>query len=419
MNFSEGREGLNVPMTNLQEFFDDLEGRLSMITGLIDIKEDFGVELEDIRRPLIVIGLPGIGKTCGIMSIRKKLNAKLPPEKQLGFKKILLGQTVVGSMSGIPVIGPDGRVVRVQMPDLPDPKRDGEYGILFLDEVTTADEAQVQPALGLCDDSRNIGEYQLPEHWIVVAAGNGPDCTNFVRLDDMLISRFTTVYDIAYDYKKDWRPWAHANGINEDIIAYLNFEPSACVRVESSDMDKAGKLFPCPRTWTNLSKNLDLRRLQGRPVSNSELANFASRVVGSKAGREFAAFCEFKTKHTEFTVEDVLQGKAPLGKSIRKEVFHILLQGIIKQLNLELKNVENTGEGKTEAYTRFSNAMTWLIGFETIDYENVMNSFLEIKCECPYTGKIMFDPDMSCPALDSFLERNAEFLNTNIDFFTA
>ena len=52
-------------------------------------------------------------------------------------------------MQGIPVALPNGKTVRVQMPDLPDPERDGEYGVLFLDEITTADEMQVQPALGL------------------------------------------------------------------------------------------------------------------------------------------------------------------------------------------------------------------------------------------------------------------------------
>ena len=178
------REGLNVPQSTLTEFFDDVEGKLALLTGLVPY-EDFGLTLEEIRRPMLVVGLPGIGKTCGIISSIKELNKKLPKEKKLGFKKILLGQTVVGSLSGIPVAKPDGSVVRVQIPDLPNPEKDGEYGVLFLDEITTADEMQIQPALGLADDSRSLGEYTLPEHWVVIGAGNGPDCTNFVRLDDM------------------------------------------------------------------------------------------------------------------------------------------------------------------------------------------------------------------------------------------
>ena len=142
----------------------------------------------------MVLGDPGIGKTCGIVSIIDELNAQLPADKKLGFKKILLGQTVVGSLSGIPVINNQtSEVKRVQAPDLPIAERDGEYGVLFLDEITTADEAQVQPALGLCDDTRNIGTYQLPEHWVVVAAGNGPSCANFIELHDMTLMSATTI----------------------------------------------------------------------------------------------------------------------------------------------------------------------------------------------------------------------------------
>ena len=127
MGYAEESEGLNLPKSTLTEFFDDVEGRLALLTGLVPY-EDFGLTLEDVRKPLLVIGKPGIGKTMGILSSIKELNKKLPPEKQLGFKKILLGQTVVGSLTGIPVAKPDGTVVRIQLPDLPNPETDGEYG---------------------------------------------------------------------------------------------------------------------------------------------------------------------------------------------------------------------------------------------------------------------------------------------------
>ena len=150
-------ETLNSSKCTLSTFFEDLTGQLTLLTELVPYA-DKGLTLEDVRRPMLVIGKPGIGKTCGIISIVKKLNEMLPAEKKLGFKKILLGQTIVGSLTGIPVVMPDGSVKRVQMPDLPDPKKDGEYGVLFLDEITTADEMQIQPALGLTDDSRSLGE---------------------------------------------------------------------------------------------------------------------------------------------------------------------------------------------------------------------------------------------------------------------
>lgn len=409
-NITETQEGLNLPKSCMSDFYSDLEGRLALLTEKVPYKE-FGLTLEEVRKPLLVIGLPGIGKTSGIISIINKFNKELPKEKQLGFKKILLGQTVVGSLSGIPVSRPDGSVVRVQIPDLPNPERDGEYGVLFLDEVTTADEMQIQPALGLCDESRSLGEYTLPEHWIVVGAGNGPDCPNFVRLDDMTISRFTA-YDIAYSYKKDFRPYAHMRGINPDIIAFLNFDSSMCVKVESTDMDEAGKMFPCPRTWERLSSELKMRQAIGKPVEPAEMTNFAGRIIGFRAGDKFSAFCMFKTR-LNYSPEAILNGNEKEPEvGMAKEEFHIILQSLIKTA----KNLlSDTGDGKgnypLDTYNKVANMMNWLLSIHEL--ENKLNALVEIRDDSQELSDIVLDEDFFeiCPSVPQFFADNAELLS--------
>ena len=42
------------------------------------------------EKSAVLVGKPGIGKTCGIISSIKEMNKKLPKEKHLGFKNILL-----------------------------------------------------------------------------------------------------------------------------------------------------------------------------------------------------------------------------------------------------------------------------------------------------------------------------------------
>lgn len=411
MGYSEESEGLNLPKSTLTEFFDDVEGRLALLTGLVPY-EDFGLTLEDVRKPLLVIGKPGIGKTMGILSSIKELNKKLPPEKQLGFKKILLGQTVVGSLTGIPVAKPDGTVVRIQLPDLPNPETDGEYGVLFLDEITTADEMQIQPALGLADDSRNIGEYTLPEHWIVIAAGNGPDCTNFVRLDDMTISRFSP-YDINYDFKRDYRAYAHASGVNEDIIAFLNFSPETCVRVESADTDSAGKMFPCPRTWSRLSTELKMREARGKKVTPDQIANFAGRIVGVKAGREFGAFMQFR-KNLNYDMRKILDGtERDPEVGMAKETYHIIMEGLFKLIKDELKDYDDV---PLEMYHRVGNMISWILKFHEL--ENKINAIIEIRDDIPAIAELMFDDDFAdtcCPELNAFFEDNMALLQSSLD----
>lgn len=406
---------LNVPKSNMSSFYDDLEARLALLTGIVSM-EDLGLTLEQVRKPMLVVGLPGIGKTAGIMSIIKNLNeTKLKGTgRELGFKKILLGQTVVGSMSGIPVVMNDGTVKRVQVPDLPDPNRDPEYGVLFLDEITTADEAQVQPALGLCDDSRNIGEYTLPPHWLVISAGNGPDCSNFLRLDDMTISRFV-VYDIAYDFVSDWRPYANANGIEDDIIAFLNFSPTSCVRVESDENDVSGRLFPCPRTWERLSNELKIRRAVGKPVPQQQMADFAGRIVGLKAGREFQSFTAFHEKVT-YDPRKIVEGteRAP-ELDMEKQVYFIILQNCMKLLKTKLNQFDDGSSPENfppEAKTAVANVLRWFLCMEQVDLESTFSALLSLRGDDERIRGIVQSRDFDdyCPELMAFTERNWEAL---------
>lgn len=411
MSSLEQQEGLNLPHSTLTEFFDDVEGKLAMLTGLVPY-EDFGLTLEEIRRPLLVIGKPGIGKTCGVLSSIREMNKKLPKDRKLGFKKILLGQTVVGSLSGIPVSKPDGTVVRIQLPDLPNPQRDGEYGVLFLDEITTADEMQIQPALGLADDSRSLGEYSLPEHWIVIGAGNGPDCTNFVRLDDMTLTRFSA-YDINYNYHKDFRPYAHATGINEDIIAFLNFKPDLCVRPESTDMDSAGKMFPCPRTWERLSIELKMRKIQGKPVDPDQIANFAGRIIGIRAGREFGAFMQYR-KTLAYDIDKILAGteKDP-EVGMPAETYHIIIQSLIKKITDKVKTYDSIDDVPLHVYEMCGHMLHWILKFQEL--ERKVNAIAEIRDDCDLLVDLIFDDDFAenyCPEIDDFLRENNVLLNS-------
>lgn len=400
-------EGFNVSKTNFHEFLEDLEGKLALLTGaggvvpVDDVEAPYSFTLEDVRRPVLVLGLPGIGKTCGIIGIVEKLNAILPEDRKLGFKKTLLGQTVVGTMEGIPVVVPStGKVVRVQVPDLPDPERDGEYGVYFLDEITTADEAQVQPALGLADDSRSIGEYQLPEHWVVVAAGNGDDCANFVELHDMTISRFG-VYDIEFDYKRDWKQWALDNDIDPMIIAYLNFDPQNCIHVESDDLSKSGKQFPCPRTWTRLSAELKMRKALGKEVSDADLPAFCSRFIGTKAANSFSAFCAFKQEVT-YDAERIAKGQEEDPKNVKEEVFHIILEQCMKFLSTHIKT-EDPNMATDEELSYLGETIKWFIKFEDFRMDSTINAIIEItKMGC--FGKIAVMNPNFCVKYPEYME---------------
>ena len=347
------------------------------------------------------------------MSVINEVNSMVADTGvSFNFKKILLGQTVVGSLSGIPVVNNStGDIKRAQAPELPTVEKDGEYGVLFLDEITTADEAQIQPALGLADDSRNIGEYTLPEHWLVVGAGNGPDCTNFVRLDDMTLTRFSP-FDIQYDYKRDWRPWAHEHGIDPMIISYLNFKPSNCVAVESTSNDDAGKMFPCPRTWERLSIELKMRKAMGKPVKPSELGNFAGRIIGKRVGREFAAFASY-SEDLPFNPEKIIAGSEREPEPVKEEVFHILLESCVSMMK-EIMKQTGDGEGNypSATYQKMANMIDWFLDYENYGLDLVINAIAEIRTDIPDFGDIVNDADFQqfTTKLETFIVNHTDLI---------
>lgn len=424
MSYEDNKETIGVGKSTLTEFTDTIKGQLLLLTGAVDVPQKLSLQM--IRRPKLVIGTPGIGKTCSILSDIKDINKLLKDsgkDIKLGFKKILLGQTVVGTLTGIPVINPStGECRRELVPELPQESRDGEYGVLFLDEITTADEAQIQPALGLMDDSRSIGTYTLPEHWIVIAAGNGPDCANFLKLDDMTISRFSQVFDIEYDYKKDWRPWAHQYGINDLIIAYLNWRPEDISKVVSTEEDRAGKLFACPRTWTALSDELLIREATGKKVGYGEMFSFASRIIGESMARNFASFSLFKKKLT-YNPENIINGTEEQPNTVLEvESFHILIEGIISALKTEIDtNKQADGSFTLDTCTKVANAVNWVLGLERFMLEQVINAIVEMSKEVEEISEILNDEDFLygndilgiaplCPAFLDFVSNHASLI---------
>lgn len=380
------------------------------------------------RDPILVIGDPGIGKTCGIIGAIKDHNKTVPESEQWGFSKIQLGQTIVGALQGIPVVDPSThKAIRVDVPELPrtDPNDPAykKYGILFLDEITSADTAQVQPALGLCDDSRNIGTYTLPENWLVVAAGNGPNCANFRELHDMTISRFI-VFDVAYSFE-DWEQWAIDNNIHQMILAYLGWKPENIVHVVSDALADAehGKAFACPRSWERLSREMKKRRAMGRAIGTEEMASIAPRVIGDKIGNEFASFCAFEKvlKKNGISAEKILDGNIalPTRETIpTEEEYHIIMQSLISHMRI-LGDKYDAGAVKEEvAFQKVINATKWIVALGSFQLELVITAFATLGAKVPLYDMVISDPDYMdtyCPEWGRFIDEHvAEYQNAQI-----
>lgn len=200
----------------------------------------------DKRQPIFLWGPPGIGKSDRVrQEVTKRKGWNL-----IDFRAALRDSV---ALLGIPEIDREKRTTIWFPPDeLPQEKRDGKKGILFLDELNAAHQQTQTACFGLVLD-RRLGDYHLPDGWVIVAAGNRQiDKSAAQRMPRALANRFQHV-EVDPDLETWIDDYALDNGIDERIIAYLRWQPDAfhCMEVDDE------RMFPTPRSWTALNKELN------------------------------------------------------------------------------------------------------------------------------------------------------------------
>ena len=139
------------------------------IEGMISLIKE-SVEEGHEGSALLFLGEPGIGKAEAI--------EKLAMDMGIGFKEIKLDTIVDSDIRGIPIketLDNGDKVSSYSQSDLlPQIDRDGEVGILLLNNITSCTDEVWHTVIGLADIGRciNTYTYKLPEKWVVVYLGN-------------------------------------------------------------------------------------------------------------------------------------------------------------------------------------------------------------------------------------------------------
>lgn len=226
----------------------------------------------DADIPAFLWGPPGVGKSASIRQIAA----------DRGWNVIDFRASTRDSVAlmGLPDI--TGDTTRWKVPDeFPQVERDGEEGILLLDELNAAPPSMMAAMFGLVLD-RKVGDYTLPRGWRVVAAGNRQaDRAAAQRMPSALANRFAHI-DVDADTSAghDNVHIEHFNeiGVDPQLIAFLRFRPALIHSMPKNDE----RAFPTPRSWEQASKVIRLPsalRLQG-----------VSSIVGEGAAAELEGF---------------------------------------------------------------------------------------------------------------------------------
>jgi hypothetical protein len=251
---------------------------------------------EGHHTPVMLWGPPGVGKSQMVAQVARKHGVPAID--------VRLSQMEPSDLRGIPFRV--GDVVEWAVPAmLPDAKRHGAAGILFLDEITSAAPTVSAAAYQLILD-RRLGEYRVPDGWAIFAAGNRQgDRGVTYSMPAPLANRFSHfTVDVHLD---DWVAWAYANGIDERVIAFLRFRPNLLFDFDPAHNPVA---FPTPRSWEFAHRAL--QKFFDQPPL---LLGALQACVGPAAGIELKAFVDNLDQLPD--IDAILKGEqVPMPKEV-------------------------------------------------------------------------------------------------------
>jgi len=245
--------------------------RPAQLSTILD--REFLSAQEGHHTPVMLWGPPGVGKS--------QIIAQVAARHGVPMIDIRLSQMEPSDLRGIP-FRIEGRVEWAIPSMLPDAKRHGPQGILFLDEITSAPPSVSAAAYQLILD-RRLGAYQIPESWAIFAAGNRQgDRGVTYTMPAPLANRFSH-FEVEANLD-DWVVWAYANNIDERLIGFLRFRPELLFDFDPAHNPVA---FPSPRSW-----EFAHRALQKFGDHPELLLPTLQACVGPAAGLELNAFIE-------------------------------------------------------------------------------------------------------------------------------
>lgn len=231
-------------------------------------------------------GPTGIGKSQVVQAYAE--------DKGLELRDIRASQLDPVDARGIPIPDHDRKLTAWYPPDfLP---TEGA-GIIFLDELNRANQ-DTQSALYQLILERRIGDYVLPDNWCIVAAGNRDvDGCMVQPMSRALKNRFIHLeMESNYD---DWHKWAHKKGIQEHVIAFMKYRPTALDEATEATKDNSGKhmdrirnanAFATPRSWEFASDLLKKAFAQGRKLRDCHM--LLEGTIGEGMASEFVSYCD-------------------------------------------------------------------------------------------------------------------------------
>ena len=245
--------------------------------------------------PTLLWGEPGIGKTAKIKQFAESLD--------LHLEVVIASIREPSDFGGLPII--DNGSVKLAPPQWAKNLVEAGGGILFLDEISTAPPA-VQAALLCVVLDKKVGDLQLPENTLIVAAANPPECSSGGwDLSAPLANRFTHFH--LMENFEDWSNWANGiSSVSDDVkklpetwknevcvtlpvlAGFLKQRPNLLHKLPEDYT--SGNAWPSPRSWEMASILFAAANSIGAKPNSETVSRLLISSVGEGAARECIAY---------------------------------------------------------------------------------------------------------------------------------
>ena len=235
--------------------------------------------------PLLIHGSPGCGKSTIVREICEEFG--------IGFKDVRLAQMEPCDIRGLPVPNKEKQTMEWYVNGSWPTKEDNpKGGILFLDEITSADKSVAVASYELVLDRRLGTLYKVPDNWYIVAAGNlVTDSAVATTMSSALANRFLHV-ELKED-QESWLTWARQHDIHPSVIGFIQYKPQMLFDMDDQNLERG---WPSPRSWQRVSQMCQICK------DENVLRKLIYGLVGNRAGVEFMSFHKLNRKF-----DDILQ----------------------------------------------------------------------------------------------------------------
>lgn len=342
------------------------------------------------KRPLFFLGKGGIGKSKIIESVAREMG--------IGYIDIRLLLYTETDIKGIPYPD-DNKVYTVWLQNdiLPRVDRDGEQGILVLDEITSAMKS-VRTAVYQLLQERRLGNYVMPEGWRIVCLGNGEqDGGDFNGMEGNFANR-CSMCKVEAD-AESFRRYGMTVGINPMVLAYIGWAPNDLQTYNDDDITEDGLLFASPRSWEAVSDILN--NMTGEITLIDEVRIQSN--IGTEVGEKFCTFIKFK--ESIVNIEDIMTGKT---KKVPEhtEAVYMTVQNLVTAM---AQTVSTSDITEKERIKRIGNGVRWLLSIKRLEVAIMgFKDFIEVGGVNAL--QIVVDPefDKVCPELEEFAKEHRE-----------